>query len=104
TERMIDTLRRPVLDSPYDPTPAYGALGPEATTGEIAPAVAELGATANDFVRTRELSADMSLWVEGGHDRCEKFEHVEPTSTFGGASETLPPDLLIELAAASLDC
>lgn len=60
-------------------------------------ALAEVGASIDDVVRTRLMVTDMSRWVDAARAHGERFANVRPASTFVEVSGFIDPDWLIEI-------
>jgi enamine deaminase RidA (YjgF/YER057c/UK114 family) len=68
----------------------------------IGQALAELGASFDDVVRTRVLLADPSRWEEAGRAHGEVFGEVRPATTFIGAGAFVDPAFLVEIEATAI--
>jgi enamine deaminase RidA (YjgF/YER057c/UK114 family) len=69
--------------------------------GIIATALAELGASLDDVVRTRVFLRDIVHWREVGRAHRELFGSVKPTSSCVGGVDLLNPALLVEIEAVA---
>lgn len=65
-------------------------------------ALAELGATPADVVRTRMFVTDISRWEEYGRAHAEVFRDVRPTASMLEVSALIHPDLLVEIEAEAI--
>jgi enamine deaminase RidA (YjgF/YER057c/UK114 family) len=65
-------------------------------------ALAELGATPADVVRTRMFVTDISRWEEYGRAHGEVFGDVRPTASMLEVSALIHPDLLVEIEAEAI--
>ena len=65
-------------------------------------ALAELGATPADVVRTRMFVTDISRWEEYGRAHGEVFRDVRPTASMLEVSALIHPDLLVEIEAEAI--
>lgn len=65
--------------------------------GNIAEALASVGATMEDVVKLTAYLTDMSRYAEFGKARTEAFPSGVPASTVVGTSELVQPALLVEV-------
>ncbi len=65
----------------------------------IGKALADLGATPADVVRTRLFVTDISRWKEYGRAHREAFGDHPPATTMVEVSALIDPDMLIEVEA-----
>lgn len=65
----------------------------------IAAALAEVGATLSDVVRTRMYVTDISCWREVGAAHADVFGDIRPVTTMVEVSALIAPDLLVEVEA-----
>jgi enamine deaminase RidA (YjgF/YER057c/UK114 family) len=65
-------------------------------------ALAAVGASIDDVVRTRVMLTDMSRWEEAGRAHGERFANVRPASTFVEVSRFIDPDWLVEVEVDAL--
>ena len=63
----------------------------------IEAALAELGATLDDVVRTRTYTKDISKWEEIAKAHAEFFGATKPTATLVEVSNLIEPDALLEM-------
>lgn len=68
----------------------------------IGQALAELGASFDDVVRTRVFMADPSRWEEAGRAHGEVFGEIRPATTFIGAGSFVDPGFLVEIEATAV--
>ena len=68
----------------------------------VTAALAELGATPADVVRTRMFVTDISRWEEYGRAHGEVFRDLRPTASMLEVSALIHPDLLIEVEAEAV--
>ncbi len=68
----------------------------------VTAALAELGATPADVVRTRMFVTDISRWEEYGRAHGEVFGDVRPTASMLEVSALIHPDLLVEIEAEAI--
>lgn len=71
-----------------------------ATIGE---ALAELGASFHDVVRTRILLADETRWEEAARAHGEVFRDVRPANTTVGGLRFVDPAILVEVEVTAVD-
>lgn len=64
-------------------------------------AIAELGGTASDVVRTRAFLTNVDDWEAVGTAHGEVFGGIDPASTFVESPRLLLPGLLVELEATA---
>ncbi len=65
----------------------------------IVAALAEVGASPQDVVRTRIFLTDISRWQEVGRAHGEVFRDVRPASSMLPVAALIDPDLLVEIEA-----
>ena len=65
-------------------------------------ALAEVGATPSDVVRTRMFVTDISRWEEYGRAHGEVFGDVRPTASMLEVAALIHPDLLVEIEADAI--
>ena len=65
-------------------------------------ALAKLGASAEDVVRTRMFLTDISRWEEAGRAHAEVFGNIKPASTMVEVSKFLKTEYLIEIEATAV--
>ena len=70
-----------------------------ATIGE---ALAELGASFQDVVRTRILLADETRWEEAARAHGEVFRDVRPANTTVGGLRFVDPGILVEVEVTAV--
>jgi len=70
-----------------------------ATIGE---ALAELGASFHDVVRTRILLADETRWEEAARAHGEVFRDVRPANTTVGGLRFVDPAILVEVEVTAV--
>ena len=68
----------------------------------VTAALAELGATPADVVRTRMFVTDISRWEEYGRAHGEVFRDLRPTASMLEVSALIHPDLLVEIEAEAI--
>jgi enamine deaminase RidA (YjgF/YER057c/UK114 family) len=68
----------------------------------IVSALAELGATPQDVVRTRVFLKDITRWEDAGRAHSEIFGVVKPASTFVQVTGFLDPEFLLEVEATAI--
>jgi enamine deaminase RidA (YjgF/YER057c/UK114 family) len=86
-------------------TTAPGETLEEQTRGALATALgalAELGASPEDVVRTRLYLTDISQWEAAGRVHGEVFGHVRPANTMLEVSRLIAPELLVELEVEAI--
>ncbi len=86
-------------------TTAPGADLAEQTRGAFETAldaIAELGATASDVVRTRMFLVDISQWEAAGRVHGELFGESRPVTTMVEVSNLIDGDLLIEVEVEAI--
>ena len=86
-------------------TTAPGADLAEQTRGAFGvalDAIAELGATVDDVVRTRMFLTDISQWEAAGRVHGELFGDVRPVTTMVEVSNLIDAELLIEIELEAL--
>lgn len=64
---------------------------------KIEKALAEVGATRHDIVRTRMFVVNIDEWEEVGRAHGEFFAEVRPAATLVEVSRLITPELLIEI-------
>jgi enamine deaminase RidA (YjgF/YER057c/UK114 family) len=69
--------------------------------GIIEAALAELGASMRDVVRTRVFLRRIDDWREVGRAHREVFDDVLPASSCVGGCDLLLPELLVEIEASA---
>src|SRR5262245_50052899 len=60
-------------------------------------ALAQVGASIGDVVRTRVMLTDITRWAEAAQAHGERFAKVRPASTFVEVSALIDPDWLVEI-------
>ena len=65
-------------------------------------ALANLGASAENVIRTRMFLTDISRWEEAGRAHSEIFGDIKPASTMVEVSKFLDPGYLIEIEATAV--
>lgn len=86
-------------------TTASGADAYEQTRNALAVivnALAELGASTTDVIRTRIFVTDISHWEAIGRAHAEVFATVRPTSTMVEVSHLISPECLVEIEADAI--
>jgi enamine deaminase RidA (YjgF/YER057c/UK114 family) len=80
-----------------------GDMGAQATEaiGIIATALAEVGATLADVVRTRIYVTDIARWQEVAEAHRAAFGDVRPAATMVEVSALIDPDMLVEIEAVA---
>ncbi|MDC5698644.1 RidA family protein [Intrasporangium calvum] len=68
----------------------------------ISAALAEVGASPADVVRTRIYVTDIGSWEEVGRAHGEVFAEVRPAATMVEVAALIDPDLLVEIEAEAL--
>lgn len=68
----------------------------------IGEALAELGASYADVVRTRVLLMDASRWEEAGRAHGEVFSDIRPANTIAAVSGFVDPEILVEIEATAV--
>lgn len=68
----------------------------------ISAALAEVGASPADVVRTRMYVTDIGSWEEVGRAHGEVFAEVRPAATMVEVAALIDPDLLVEIEAEAL--
>lgn len=69
----------------------------------IGDALAELGASYEDVIRTRVYLKDITAWEEAGRAHGEIFSEIRPACAFIGSSGFVDPAMLVEIEATALD-
>jgi enamine deaminase RidA (YjgF/YER057c/UK114 family) len=69
---------------------------------KIEKALAELGASINDVVRTRMFVTDIAQWELAGKAHGEFFKAVKPVATMVEVSRLINDDLLIEIEVTAI--
>ena len=67
----------------------------------VATALAELGASLHDVVRTRMFVTDISRWEECARAHGEAFRDVLPATSMVEVSKLIDPAMLIEIEAVA---
>ncbi|OKH70395.1 endoribonuclease L-PSP [Mycobacterium sp. SWH-M1] len=80
------------------PGPTASAQTREALQ-RIAAALAEVGASLSDVVRTRIFVTDIASWPEVGAVHAEVFGAIRPAATMVEVSALIDPGLVVELEA-----
>lgn len=65
-------------------------------------ALAELGASMQDVVRTRVFVTDIEYWEEVAKAHAETFGSIKPASTLVEVSRLIETDLLVEIEADAI--
>jgi enamine deaminase RidA (YjgF/YER057c/UK114 family) len=68
----------------------------------IVAALAELGATPADVVRTRMFVTDISQWEDIGRAHGEVFSEVRPAASMLQVAGLIDPDLIVEIEADAI--
>ncbi len=90
---------------PGDEDPPVGAYGQARRCLEIVvSALAELGASPADVVRTRVYLTRRDIWEEVGRAHGEVFGSVRPASAMLVVSDLLDPRWLVEIEAEAVVC
>ena len=74
----------------------------KAALGIIGDALAELGASFEDVVRTRVFLADIRKWEEAGRAHGEVFSDIRPANSFLGSTGFIDPDILVEIEVTAI--
>ncbi|MBI5089900.1 MAG: RidA family protein [Actinobacteria bacterium] len=69
---------------------------------EVLGALAELGATPEDVVRTRVYLTNIDHWAEVGRAHGEVFAGLDPACSFVEISRLMLPELVVEVEATAL--
>lgn len=83
-------------------TTAPGADAYEQTRNALAiivKALAELGASTGDVIRTRIFVTDISQWESIGRAHAELFGEIKPAATMVEVSRLIAPECLVEIEA-----
>lgn len=65
--------------------------------GKAEKALAQLGATLQNVVRTRMFVTDISQWEAIGRAHGEYFKHIKPAATMVEVKALIDPKLLVEI-------
>ena len=68
----------------------------------IEAALADVGASLADVVRTRAFLTEIDAWTEVGRAHRDRFGEILPASTCVGGAVLLHPDLVVELEAEAI--
>lgn len=68
----------------------------------IEAALAQVGASLNDVVRTRIYMANIDQWQEVGRAHGEIFGNIRPATTMVEVKRLIDPDMLIEIEADAI--
>ncbi len=68
----------------------------------IAAALAQVGGTMRDVVRTRMYVTDISRWEEIGRAHGEVFRDIRPATSMVEVSRLIEPGMLVEIEAEAL--
>jgi enamine deaminase RidA (YjgF/YER057c/UK114 family) len=69
---------------------------------EVVGALAELGASAEDVIRTRVFLTDIADWEAVGRAHGEVFSGIDPACSFVEISALMHPELVVEVEATAL--
>ena len=72
------------------------------TVKTIEAALAQVGASLNDVVRTRIYMAYIDQWQEVGRAHGEIFGNIRPATTMVEVKRLIDPDMLIEIEADAI--
>lgn len=90
-------VRRGRVVAPGD---AYGQT--KAALEIVAAALAQVGASLGDVVRTRLYVTDIGRWQEVGRAHSEVFADIRPASTMVEVSALVDPALLVEIEVEAI--
>lgn len=82
------------LDNPYEQTKYIFA--------KIEKALATVGASLKDVVRTRMFLTDISKWEEVGRAHGEYFREIKPAATMLEIKALIAPELLVEIEVTAV--
>lgn len=68
----------------------------------IVAALGQVGASAENVVRTRIYMTDISKWEEAGRAHGEVFGEIRPATTMVEVSKLIAPDILVEIEADAI--
>ncbi|HLZ32727.1 MAG TPA: RidA family protein [Nitrospira sp.] len=68
----------------------------------IEAALAQVGASLNDVVRTRIYMANIDQWQEVGRAHGEIFGNIRPATTMVEVKRLIDPDMLVEIEADAI--
>lgn len=68
----------------------------------IGEALAELGASFEDVVRTRVLLTDVTTWEEAGRAHGEVFSEIRPANITMQAGPFVDPEILVEIEVTAI--
>lgn len=86
--------------APVAPGDAYAQT--KACLDIIAQALAQLGGSLADVVRTRMFITDVSRWEDVGRAHGDVFREIRPAATMVGVTALLHPDWLVEIEATAV--